>query len=319
MSRRTRGVLRGGRPDPGSSGQSFSPEDLFMQRLYLGNADDTLFLINSSTRASQTEDTDPLTLTLNSEGAGATDVNIDGFTSGVASPKTFYNAAGCSWLMYDIFGNKVFPYSPVLMQWAVVLTDARASAGDAPPHGAADVRGFCSLGVTDRQVSSLQSGTPVASAGHYVVATGNPTMIQGIEGGSNMSHSISSGELGKVVIGTVTSGPKTGTDPPPAGTSYVSPVMSGQFGTADAGSGDGANTEAGQAITAAKFEQFDPSNNDTWANGNQLHWIFGMGRSHQTSTANTDINWKFRLYARAIPYSAISSTCLDLRLLGKTW
>jgi len=311
-----RSMLRGGRRDPGPTGKAFSREDVYLKRLYLGDRDDTLFTINSSTRSSQTHDSDSLICTLNSESDAYTSCNINGWTTGVSNPKTFYNSAGCSWKMYDIFGNPVYPNSPVIMQWAVELTDARGTAGDYPTSGSGTaVKSFCSLGVTDKQVSSLESGTSVASVGHFISGTGNSNVILGVHNtASNMPHTVSGGEIGRTVLGTVMMGPKTAT-----GDCYIGPIIGGHYCVADAGAGDGTNTETGQAVTAFRGEQYDPGNADKWNESNQLHWIFGMGRQTQNSTSNTDVEWRFRLWARAIPLCATSSVCTDLRLLGKTW
>ena len=305
-----RSMLRGGRRSPGPSGKAFSPEDLFMKRLYMTNADNNIYLINSTTRSSQTQDTTPLTITLNSETDVHTSVSVDGITGGVSNPRRFYNSAGCSWKIFDIFGNPVYGNSPVILQWCTVLTERKATGGNYPPTSGTNPRSWIALGVSGYQADAIETGHTLPAVGCYIKnAADGDRMVFGCHSANNFT--ILSGVGGqKFFVGTMMLGPKKDTTD-----CFLSPLIAGHYSTDAAGT----NTESGQAIEEAKFDQIDPNNTPTFPEGNQLHWLFGLGRSGQGGTDDTVCEGRFRLYARAIQLAPVSDNCPDIRLLGQTW
>ena len=317
-----RSMLRGGRRDPGPTAKAFSREDVLFQRLYINSSDEAFFGPvdgdNRTSHASIAEhgggESKRLTMVLNSENADYTSINVSGWTEGVAGPLSVFNSVGCSWLIYDIFGNPVYPNSPVMFQWAVELTDHKPTAGDIPNTSGDAIKSWVTIGVTDRALASVDSNTVFTSAGYYFTASGgDPKLLLGVGSTANMAHK-GLDEVRKFFVGTTVCGPKTSTS-----NCYLGPVIGSSYSVADAGSGDGANTEAGQAITAFKSYQQDPANNPSWVEANQLRWTLAVGRQTQSVASDTDVEHRFRLWARAIPFCFTSDGIRDIRLLGKTW
>lgn len=320
MSRRSRGSLKLGKPDPGSAQPTFSMEDVGFQRLYLGNADSVDLTPTSRLGMSVPDSGATFAISSATDTADYSTATVAGTAK--ASPFQPHNAfvsALWSWKMVDILGNPVTGASPVILQWAVVLTSRDAVGEEFPDSGNLSVnpKSWLCLGVCADESDAVDNNTMAVLSGFEIKTHGNVARhLSGMsKQGENMTgESGLATTCGKVTVATMTMGPDD------SGICTAGPLSSTILGVKTAGEND----YAGQEIYDSRNYDRDTSagligkelapNSTT-----QLNWMLALGRQTLSSASDTVAVWRFRIYARAIPTTMYSNGDPTWRNFARTW
>jgi len=314
MSRRSRGTLRLGKPDPGPTQPNFSMEDVGFQRLYLGTADATDFLPQDRTGNGAAVSGGEFTIS----GAADTDTYSTATVAGTCTrsagqPHNAYVSALWTWKMFDILGNPVTGSSPCVLQWSIVMTDRSATGGNYPYSSGTDPKSWIALGACAEDADNVAVVTtrPPLSGFENKTAANTERLIYGNAlCGENMTGQAGIAD-GKFMVATVTMAPDDG------GTCTVGPMATTLYACETAGT----NTFAGQNIHDSKHFHFDTGGKQLAPDGTtQLNWMFALGRQTISAASDTSgVEWRFRLYARAIPAQMYSSSDASWRGFAQTW
>lgn len=321
MSRRSRGSLRLGKPDPGSAQPTFSMEDVGFQRLYLGNADASELAPVNRTGVEVPASGATFAISSATDTADYSTATVAGTCQGSGlQPHNAYVSACWSWKMFDILGNPVTGATPVILQWAVVLTSRDAVGEEFPDSGNLSVnpRSWLCLGVSGDDAENLDDNSQPALSGFEVKTHGNVARhLSGmaLKGGNMTGEAGLATTCGKVTVATMTMGPDD------SGICTAGPLASTILGVKTAGT----NTYAGQEIydsrnydrdTSAGLIGLELAPNST----TQLNWMLALGRQTLTpATSDTVAVWRFRIYARAIPAIMYSNADPTWRNFARTW
>jgi len=320
MSRRSRGSLRLGRADPGSAQPSFSMEDIGFQRLWLGKADSVDLTPTSRTGMSVPDSGATFAISSVSDTADYSTATIAGTAKGSGlQPHNAFVSALWSWKMVDILGNPVTGDSPVILQWAIVLTSRDAVGEEFPDSGDTSVnpRSWLCLGVCADESDSVDNNTMAALSGFEIKTHGaGARHLSGMsKQGDNMTGETGLGSTGKVTVSTMTMGPDD------SGICTAGPLATTILGIKTPGT----NTYAGQEMDDSRNYDRDTASGQIGKElapdaTTQLNWMLALGRQTLTpATSDTVAVWRFRIYARAIPTIMYSSADPTWRNFARTW
>jgi len=321
MSRRSRGSLRLGKPDPGSAQPSFSMEDIGFQRLYLDDADVSDLTPTSRTGMAVPDSGATFAISSVSDTAAYSTATIAGTAKGSGlQPHNAFVSALWSWKMVDILGNPVTGVSPVILQWAIVLTSRDAVGEEFPDSGDLSVnpRSWLCLGVCADLPDAVDNNTRAVLSGFECKTHGSVARhLSGMaKQGENMTGETGlATNCGKVSVSTMTMGPDD------SGICTSGPLATTILGVKTAGT----NTFAGQEIYDSRNYDRDTSAGLVGKElapdaTTQLNWMLALGRQTLTpATSDTVAVWRFRIYARAIPTIMYSKADPTWRNFARTW